>query len=120
MTALGEGDLARKHVSDARPNMVVHAEIGARRKSHFGGAQFELAVDFGQMPEDNLFELDLRGDAASCAARRPPPPSSAKSNTSIKRMFVLLPGQDRTRHGSGLHRDAERAWTNRAGSKLAG
>src|ERR1043165_1190038 len=55
-----------------------------------------------------------------CAARRPTPPSSIKSNTNINRMFVLLPGQDRTRHGSGSHRDAERARTNRAGSKLAG
>jgi len=45
--------------------MVVHAEISAGSKRHFSCSQFELAIDLGQMTEDNLFELNLRSDAAS-------------------------------------------------------
>jgi len=50
--------------------MVVHAEISAGRKRHFSGAHFELAVDLGQVAEDDLIELDLRSDATGFNALR--------------------------------------------------
>ena len=43
---------------------MMDSKIGVRGKRHFGGAHFELAVEFSKVAVDNLFELDNRRDAA--------------------------------------------------------
>ena len=42
----------------------MHSKVSVRGKRQFGGAHFELAVEFRPVAVDNFFELDNRRDAA--------------------------------------------------------
>jgi hypothetical protein len=56
---------------------LMHSEVGAWGKRHFGGSQFELTIKFSQVAKDNLFEFDYRRDAP-CRSRKSCPPGFAR------------------------------------------
>jgi hypothetical protein len=56
-TSFGEGNLPGKHIPNSGADVVMHSEVGARGKRHFGGAQFELAVEVMQVAENDFLQF---------------------------------------------------------------
>jgi hypothetical protein len=64
LASLSECEFTGDNISNSRPNVVMYSDLASGGKGQFGGPQFELAVKFGQVAEDNLLDFDRRRDAS--------------------------------------------------------
>jgi hypothetical protein len=56
---LDECEPTRYHVSDPRPNVVMHAQVSAGGEGNLRRPDLELTVEFSQIPGEDLSTLTL-------------------------------------------------------------
>jgi hypothetical protein len=53
LPSLSECEFAGNNISNSGPDVVMYPDVASWGKRQFGGPQFELAVKFSQVAEDN-------------------------------------------------------------------